>query len=131
MCTDIQRSLLRPRDGERMVPVHYQYTSTRPHSCHIPGDSSLKWLLIWEPLLVLLLLFGNITALCEIYRCVCSALATSINWYGSAKTDICIGPFHTVHYFLLLVCLLQWNTDFTFLESLVSVILCKCCQDFH
>jgi len=42
ICTDIQRNLLRPRVGEQMVPMHYEYTFTRPHSCHIPGDSSLK-----------------------------------------------------------------------------------------
>jgi hypothetical protein len=58
-------------------------------------------------------LTNKVTVPCEIYRYVCSALATSINWYGSAKADICVGPFHTVHYFLLLVCLLQWSTDFT------------------
>lgn len=104
-------------NGSCALSVHFYQTT----QCHIPGDRSLNWLPIREPLLASLLLFDLYSnrILWKLQIClqledekhwtvdsqifVCSFLATSINIYGSAKADMCVVPFHTVHHFLLLV----------------------------
>jgi hypothetical protein len=103
--------------GSSAISVHFYQTT----HCHIPRDNSLKSL--WYENLnchYYCCFTEMVTVCCESYWCVCSwrmkntelymvkylsavlILQVLIDIY-SAKDDVCVGPFHTVDYFLLIL----------------------------